>query len=190
MNNYHKVIFAYVDGGTRKSNLCHKFTDHDYKSQTYLMESKERGLGIIITNLKFYNRKESEKVREGAENDIPRLDALLKSLGFKTTILQNLKKDKMCKKLEKVAKEDHSKFHCLVVAISTHGSNNFRIFGADDEYVSIIELMELFNGQKCPSLLGKPKIFIVQACAGRKENTAVLSYSSDGDEIQGLNYFL
>ena len=37
----------------------------------------------------------------------------------------------------------------------------------------IQEVIETFSGKRCPSLIGKPKIFIIQACQGRRHNQTV-----------------
>ena len=39
----------------------------------------------------------------------------------------------------------------------------------------IQEVIETFSGTRCPSLIGKPKIFIIQACRGRRYNQTVQS---------------
>ena len=36
-----------------------------------------------------------------------------------------------------------------------------------------LEVIETFNGRRCPTLISKPKIFIIQACWGRIYNQAV-----------------
>ena len=43
----------------------------------------------------------------------------------------------------------------------------------------IQEVIETFSGTRCPKLIGKPKIFIIQACRGRRRNQTVLVQSND-----------
>ncbi|CAG0902804.1 unnamed protein product [Darwinula stevensoni] len=45
------------------------------------------------------------------------------------------------------------------------------------------DLLELFNPKNCPSLSNKPKLFIVQACEGEKEDEGHLH--RDGLELDG-----
>jgi hypothetical protein len=49
----------------------------------------------------------------------------------------------------------------------THGENG-EVYGIDDELVPIDTLVQLFEGENCPALKNKPKVFIIQACRGSK----------------------
>ena len=64
-----------------------------------------------------------------------------------------------------VATENHRDRDCLVVAVLSHGSKdsfgNEVVYGTDYP-VKVEDLTEPFKGQNCPSLVGKPKIFILQ----------------------------
>ena len=64
-----------------------------------------------------------------------------------------------------VSKVDHSNNDCLLVAVMTHGKDGGEIFSADQCY-HIQELWKNFVGSKCESLVGKPKLFFIQACRG------------------------
>jgi len=60
-----------------------------------------------------------------------------------------------------VAKEDHSDADCLLVTVLTHGEITNFIY-AYDCYYNVKELWVPFTADKCLSLAGKPKIFIIQ----------------------------
>ena len=64
-----------------------------------------------------------------------------------------------------MSKEDHSNNDCLLVAVMSHGTNDGEIHAADYKY-PIQELWEKFLGDNCRSLMGKPKLFFIQACRG------------------------
>ena len=64
----------------------------------------------------------------------------------------------MC--LDTAAEADHSDFDCFVCIFLSHGEEGF-VF-AEDRKVDIKEVTALFRGDKCKSLVGKPKIFIFQ----------------------------
>ncbi len=70
--------------------------------------------------------------------------------------------------MKKLATEDFSNYGCLVVCLLSHGIEN-AIAGADSLYVNVNKLKYKFSYNNCPSLYGKPKIFIVQACQGELE---------------------
>ena len=72
-----------------------------------------------------------------------------------------------------VAKEDHSQHDCFSCTISSHGSRDHTRIG-DNEYVEadivygrdgIVRMRlitEIFTDVQCPTLIGKPRIFMVQ----------------------------
>lgn len=66
---------------------------------------------------------------------------------------------------------NHSDNDCFVTVIMTHGEKN--LLWAKDKKYPVEELYEPFYGDKCPSLIGKPKLFFIQACRGDKISNAV-----------------
>ena len=64
-----------------------------------------------------------------------------------------------------MSKKDHSNNDCLLVAVMSHGSKDGKIHAADYKY-PVQELWEKFLGDNCRSLMGKPKLFFIQACRG------------------------
>ena len=70
---------------------------------------------------------------------------------------------------------NHDKYDCLMVAILTHGDYGDVLYGTTGEGIMIQEVIETFSGTRCPSLIAKPKIFIIQACRGRRHNQTVES---------------
>ena len=60
-----------------------------------------------------------------------------------------------------VAEKDHSDVDCLLVTVLTHGVTSGLLVAYDSWYS--FELLWLpFTAEKCVSLVGKPKIFIIQ----------------------------
>ena len=60
-----------------------------------------------------------------------------------------------------VAEEDHSDADCLLVTVLTHGETSKFLYAQDSLY-NVEDLWLPFTGDKCLSLAGKPKIFIIQ----------------------------
>ena len=60
-----------------------------------------------------------------------------------------------------VAKEDHSHADCLLVTVLTHGLNSDVLYAYDCKY-NVEDLWLPFTADKCQTLAGKPKIFIIQ----------------------------
>lgn len=72
-----------------------------------------------------------------------------------------------------VSKRDHSDNDCLFVCIMSHGKKDGKIYAADGEFM-VQDLWANFIGEKCPSLIGKPKLFFIQACRGTMTDPGVL----------------
>jgi hypothetical protein len=58
------------------------------------------------------------------------------------------------------ASEDHSAADCLLVVAMTHGEAGY-LHTRDTEYRTQ-ELWLRFTGKRCPTLVGKPKLFFIQ----------------------------
>ncbi|KAM8876462.1 caspase-7 isoform 2-T2 [Synchiropus picturatus] len=66
---------------------------------------------------------------------------------------------------EKTAsEEDHSNSSCFACILLSHGEEGM-IYGTDGS-MPIKSMTSLFRGDKCKSLVGKPKLFFIQACRG------------------------
>lgn len=61
---------------------------------------------------------------------------------------------------------------CFVCCVLSHGIQE-GVCGSDDGVVSVDEIREPFNGITCKNLAGKPKLFFIQACRGKKHQYRV-----------------
>lgn len=66
--------------------------------------------------------------------------------------------------LHSVSLESHSDADCILVAVLSHGE--LGILYASDHAYKPDQLWTQFNAERCPSLAGKPKMFLIQACQG------------------------
>lgn len=80
--------------------------------------------------------------------------------------------NQMLSVFKELGKRDHSRFDCVVCCVLSHGVEG-SVYGVDGSTVKISDLTDLFNGLNCPSLVGKPKLFFIQACQGNHEQQAV-----------------
>lgn len=55
----------------------------------------------------------------------------------------------------------------------SHGNSNGLLYTKDDS-IYVNEIWEPFNGENCETLIGKPKIFLVQACRGCLQDVGAL----------------
>ena len=88
--------------------------------------------------------------------------ALKWKFGFNTHEHNNLTKSEMLKLLKETAEQDFSSYTCFLCVIQGYGSKD-GIYGKDDEVISLDAITSLFSQNKCPSLKGKPKIFLIEA---------------------------
>lgn len=63
-----------------------------------------------------------------------------------------------------VSRLNHSKNDCLLVVVMTHGDE--KTISCYDADYSIEKLIKPFTDRFCPSLRGKPRIFLIQSCRG------------------------
>jgi len=65
--------------------------------------------------------------------------------------------------------DGHQSADAFVLVLLTHGSQG-SIFGIDGEKVRIEFITTLFDGNHCPQLQNKPKLFFIQACQGSESS--------------------
>jgi len=85
-----------------------------------------------------------------------------RKFGFNTHLHVDPTKSEMLKLLKETAEQDFSSYACFVCEIHGFGSKD-EIYGKDGEVISLDVITSLFSQNKCPSLKGKPKIFLIEA---------------------------
>ena len=94
-----------------------------------------------------------------------KLEDTFQKLGFEVATCHDLSSFELKARVNELAQQDFFEHGCLVVCLLSHGREN-AIACSDGNCVNIDKLKYEFALNKCPSLYGKPKIFIVQACQG------------------------
>ena len=148
----------------------------------YRMSTYPRGPAIIIKNTTFQARSGLDDI-PGTEKARNALQHLFTSSGFVTSTFNDLTAERIQQLLQSYAKRNYTKAQCLIVAILTHGGKGGSLYGVDGRLVKVETLTKLFTGGKCPSLVGKPKLFFIQACRGKKHDAAVKG-SEETDILQ------
>ena len=157
---YNKNCFLILD--KPPENKGHSNT-YDFPN-SYQMKSSPRGIGIIVNNKIFTCGMMN---REGTDKDATALQRLFTYLDFYTYRYNDLTGNQLRNVFNEAAAIDYKKFDCLMVAILTHSIKN-KIYGTDGELIPVEDLTKLFSGYHCPSLIGKPKIFLLQGSRGGK----------------------
>ncbi|XP_078677058.1 caspase-3-like [Branchiostoma floridae x Branchiostoma belcheri] len=155
-------------------------TDEE-KALRYDMSHPRRGLAVIINN-KHFNASTQMEMREGSEVDLENLSQVLLDLDFEVRVYTDLTCKQMRRVLRQVADEDHGDSDCLLVSIMSHGYKGEQVYGVDG-LVNVDKLSAYFRGENCKTLIGKPKLFVIQACQGERlmEGVTLASTSSDSD---------
>ncbi|KAM3937476.1 caspase-6 isoform 2-T2 [Leptodactylus fuscus] len=138
----------------------------------YDMTKKRRGVALIFNHDWFFWQLTLPE-RRGTNTDRDNLHRRLTDLGFEVKSYNNLKAVDILETIHKVATSDHSDADCFLCVFLSHGEDN-HVY-AYDAKLEIRQLTALFKGDKCPSLVGKPKIFIIQACRGAQHDEPVLA---------------
>ena len=107
--------------------------------------------------------------RHGASKDEDSFKKLFTDLRFKVVIERDLDKHEIEKVAEKFAEKDHREFGAFVFILMSHGGNRDCILGVQGRRTSVENLMVEFQARNCPSLKGKPKVFIIQTCRGFRD---------------------
>ena len=120
----------------------------------------------MIINIKHFEEELKFPIREGSDHDVDNLKRLWEEFGF--TVKMNVNSttaDKIYTYLDEVASEIDTNSSCFVCCIMTHG-NMGEILCSDGKPLDIKYVTNLFKEDKCPALVGKPKLFFIQACRG------------------------
>ena len=107
--------------------------------------------------------------RYGASKDEDSLKTLFTDLKFRVVIERDLDKHEIERVAERFAKKDHREFGAFVFILMSHGGNRDCILGVQGRRTSVENLMVEFQARNCPSLEGKPKVFIIQTCRGFRD---------------------
>ncbi|KAL7876785.1 hypothetical protein SRHO_G00034280 [Serrasalmus rhombeus] len=158
----------------------------------YKMDYKRRGTVLIFNQERFFWTLKLRE-RSGTATDKENLTERFQQLGFNVETHDDLNKNDMMDKLRKAANADHRDADCFVCVFLSHGKDG-HVFACDDK-VNIKEITALFRGDQCESLVGKPKIFIFQACRGDTTDMSVtgmaqVENSSDVEEDAASIYTL
>ncbi|XP_054773897.2 caspase-6-like [Lytechinus pictus] len=136
----------------------------------YNMNHKKRGMAVIFNHENFDWRTGMNQ-RVGTNHDVDNLKLHLGRLGFQVLVFQDASAKELRRNLELAAKEDHTDYDCFMCVFLTHGDDG--IIYARDSTLELQELFEFFRGEKCPTLIGKPKLFLIQACRGERHEIGV-----------------
>ncbi|KAF4087045.1 hypothetical protein AMELA_G00091070 [Ameiurus melas] len=164
-----------------------KSGNNTMKLEQYDMSGDWRGFALIINNYDF-SQCPKIKNREGTDVDEKSLCAVLHWLGFEIVKRHDCNKESMLGALDELRRRDHTQADCVVCCVLTHGCEG-GVYGVDGERVLLKELIEKLDGNSCPSLQQKPKLFFIQACQGVQEQQVVFLQSDGPNNISDMELF-
>lgn len=151
-------------------------------SDTYpaAKEAMRHRVALLITNITF---TDASLNRSGAEKDEENMQKLLTDLGYEVVKRTNLTAKAIDDALIQFSKHPKLKeTDSVVVVIMSHGKLG-SILGVDwrdsgddspDEF-PINNIYKHLGSEKCPALLNKTKIIMIQACRGGKEGSVLVN---------------
>nr|ASY99951.1 caspase-3 [Daphnia pulex] len=153
----------------------------------YDMGHRLRGIACIFNHDKFHQRTwPADRIpsdRLGSSKDRDDLTRTLRQLDFEVKSFNNFTADQVRKEIAKLAeKVDHTDHDCLLVVVMSHGQDG-KICAYDTVY-NVEDVWMPFTSDRCDTLVGKPKLFFIQACRGFDEQEPlrdggnIVSYSS------------
>lgn len=137
----------------------------EINSLDYNMNHRQRGYCIIFDIEHFHPSRRLPR-RNGSQVDSTGLYNIFRSMSFEVVLFKDLTAKEIKYQLEYYSKIDHKNNDCFVCCILTHGEHG-QLWGSDTKF-PVDMLFNSFLGENCISLVGKPKMFFVQACQGER----------------------
>ncbi|XP_015750874.1 PREDICTED: caspase-3-like [Acropora digitifera] len=177
ITNWHfdVLIAAQVHGQEASGYGIVRDQSNDNDQINYIAKT---GYVLVINNVQFPGRR--NPVRSGSDEDVQRLVDLFQDFRFEIRESRDLERRDMMILLRDTSARDFTNYDCFVCVILSHGEKD-GICGTDDEVITLEAITSLFRRDPCPSLQGKPKIFLIQACRGTQRDQ--VSTESDSDPI-------
>lgn len=153
-------------------------------SLDYNMNHRNRGHCLIFDVEDFQPSRKLPK-RTGSQVDSTGLYNIFRSMSFDVRMLKDPTAKQIRYELDYYSKLDHTDNDCFVCCILTHGEHG-QLWGSDAKF-PVDMLFNFFLGDRCLTLVGKPKIFFVQACQGERLDHGVQVVAPD--RLDSAAYF-
>ncbi|XP_071384600.1 caspase-3-like [Centroberyx affinis] len=169
----------------QRGSLQHPGTVARLLRNRYRMDYPNLGHCLIINNKNFH-RSTGVDYRSGTDVDAAAAKKTFSDLGYKIIVANDQTVAQMEQLLFNLSQEDHSGCASLVCVLLSHGNEGV-IYGTDGT-VELKKLTGYFKGDRCRSLVGKPKLFFIQACRGSDldDGASPALESDDFDETDSV----
>ncbi|KAB1275487.1 Caspase-6 [Camelus dromedarius] len=140
-------------------------------AEKYIMDHKRRGVALIFNHERsFWHLTLPD--RQGTSADRDNLQRRFSDLGFEVKCFNDLKAEELLLKIHEASTSSHVDANCFLCVFLSHGEG--KPIYAYDAKIEIQTLTGLIKGDRCQSLVGKPKTFIIQACRGNQHDVPVI----------------
>ncbi|KAG4066007.1 hypothetical protein HA402_001254 [Bradysia odoriphaga] len=156
----------------KRKNDCEMCDGEPAEKIRRLDESRNKKGFMLILNHEFFEDKTLK--RPGTRVDEDNLVKTFSKFNFEFEIFKDLNYKQVVELAEQFSNKNFIDFSCLVVAVLSHGEEKNQV-SAKDRYYDFDETV-VNPIAKNITLLGCPKIFIINACRGYERNV----YVSDG----------
>ncbi|XP_034546012.1 caspase-3-like [Notolabrus celidotus] len=146
---------------TESSSISTKAADSD--PYRYRMDYPCMGTCLIINNKNFHPCT-NMSTRNGTDVDGATAIKCFSDLGYKIRFANDQTVSQIKQLMISVSQEDHSNNASFACVLLSHGEEGV-IFGTDG-FEKLENLTKYFKGDRCRGLVGKPKLFFIQACRG------------------------
>ncbi|KAF4074724.1 hypothetical protein AMELA_G00242550 [Ameiurus melas] len=153
-----------------RRRLLHPSACYIDPDEEYIMMNKRRGLALIF-NQENFDKELNLTTRNGSTADRENLEKRFEQLEFEVRTYNDKKREEVLRVITEASNANHSDADCFICVFLSHGENE--LVYAQDDAIEIQHMTSLFRGDKCQSLVGKPKIFILQASRGKVEDDPV-----------------
>ena len=118
----------------------------------------------------FKNNKNADMHLAGYNRDVENLKETLAHLNFSITVKKDIKGNQLVSKVKSyLDQQELEEDDCVAFAIFTHGLENGKLVGSDENTAKLESIISLFtepDDDNIKYLVGKPKLFFIQACRG------------------------
>ncbi|XP_049576773.1 caspase-3a [Syngnathus scovelli] len=146
------------------------------QSHIYSLAFPSIGQCIIINN-KNFDKRTGMNQRNGTDVDAANAMKVFAKLGYKCKVYNDQTVTQIKQVLTAASNDDHSGCASLVCVLLSHGDEG--VFFGTDGSIELKYLTSLFRGDRCKTLVGKPKLFFIQACRGTELDAGIETDSAD-----------
>ena len=118
-----------------------------------------------------------EPCREGSEKDVKKINETFREIGCDTLIERNKNAEEMMTITKEWSKIEGAS--CFIFFLMSHGGKGY-ISASDSKKVKIQKLIKPIIESE--TLKGKPKLFIIEACRGKKEMKSIKHFNGSNQQ--------